>query len=124
MDGNRPPHLFRELGGQGELDYGQWIAAEHTDRLGAHHDRIQCDGAANALAGLGGQRHVPHGEHDFQYTQSYPGWSDANSKLSLEETAISSPSLAYNGDGTMRQVLIAWTGTDTDNHLNVAVISV
>jgi uncharacterized protein YfdQ (DUF2303 family) len=66
----------------------------------------------------------PTGNVNIQYTQSYPGWSDANSKLSLDETAISSPSLAYNGDGTTRQVLIAWAGTDADNHLNVAVISV
>ena len=66
----------------------------------------------------------PTGNMTVQYTQSYPGWSDANSTLSLGETAISSPALAYNGDGTTRQVLIAWAGTDTDNHLNVAVISV
>lgn len=61
---------------------------------------------------------------NVQYTQHYPSWSDANAKATLGETAISSPELAYNGDGTTRQVLIAWTGTDVHHHLNVAIISV
>ncbi len=66
----------------------------------------------------------PSGNVNVQYTQSYPGWGDANSSGSLDETAISSPALIYNGDGTSRQVLIGWAGTDQYNHLNIAVISV
>ncbi len=66
----------------------------------------------------------PSGNMNVQYTQSYPGWGDTNSSASLDETTISSPALVYNGNGTSRQVLIGWAGTDQDNHLNIAVISV
>jgi hypothetical protein len=66
----------------------------------------------------------PTGNVNVQYTQNYPNWGDANSSGSLNETAISSPALVYNGDGTTRQVLIGWAGTDQDNHLNIAIISV
>jgi len=66
----------------------------------------------------------PTGNLNVQYTQSYPGWGDANSSGSLDETAISSPALAYNGNGTTRQLLFGWTGTDDYNHLNVAIITV
>ena len=58
-----------------------------------------------------------------QYTQNYPSWSDTGSKTTLAETAISSPALAYNGDGTTSTVLLAWAGTDTYHHLNVAAIT-
>ncbi len=61
---------------------------------------------------------------NVQYTQNFPGWSDANSKATLVETAISSPALVYNGDGNTRNVLIAWAGTDYYHHLNVAFVSV
>lgn len=64
------------------------------------------------------------GNVNVQYTQNYPNWSDANSTASLDETAISSPALIYNGDGSTRQVLIGWAGTDYYNHLNIAVITV
>jgi hypothetical protein len=66
----------------------------------------------------------PTGNVNVQYSQNYPAWGDANSSASLDETAISSPALVYNGDGTSRQVLIGWAGTDDYHHLNVAVISV
>lgn len=58
-----------------------------------------------------------------QYTQHYPAWTDANSSATLPETAISSPALAYNGDGTTGEVLITWTGTDYGHHINVAVVT-
>jgi hypothetical protein len=64
------------------------------------------------------------GNLNVQYTQSYPTWNDANSSASLDETAISSPALIYNGDGDTREVLLAWTGTDYYHHLNVAVITI
>jgi hypothetical protein len=60
----------------------------------------------------------------IEYTQHFPSWSDAGAKATLSETAISSPELAYNGDGATRQVLVAWTGTDTAHHLNVAQVGV
>jgi len=66
----------------------------------------------------------PTGNVNVQYTKSYANWGDANSSASLDETAISSPALVYNGNGTSRQVLIGWAGTDKYNHLNIAVISV
>lgn len=58
-----------------------------------------------------------------EYTLNYPNWSDQSFTTILTETAMSSPALAYNGDGTSRQVLLAWTGTDPERHVNVAVIS-
>lgn len=60
---------------------------------------------------------------NVQYTQHYPAWADANSSATLPEWAISSPALAYNGDGTTGEVLIAWTGTDYYHHLNVAAVT-
>jgi hypothetical protein len=56
-----------------------------------------------------------------QYTESFPDWTDANSKTALGETAISGPELAYGG--VTGQVLLAWTGTDAAHRLNVAVVS-
>lgn len=60
---------------------------------------------------------------NVQYTTHYPSWSDANSKATLGETALSSPELAYNGDGSSSKVLLAWAGTDLHHHLNVAVVA-
>lgn len=60
---------------------------------------------------------------NVQYTLHYPAWTDANSSATLPETAISSPALAYNGDSTTGEVLIAWTGTDNYHHLNVAAVT-
>lgn len=57
-----------------------------------------------------------------RYTLGYPNWNTANSQATFVETAISSPALVYNGDGTTTKVLLAWTGTDTAHHLNVATI--
>lgn len=57
-----------------------------------------------------------------EYTQQYPSWNAAGSSTTLSETAISSPEVAYNG--VSRQVLLAWTGTNTAHSLNVAVVSV
>jgi hypothetical protein len=59
-----------------------------------------------------------------RYTQHFPAWSDANATTALAEYAISSPALAFNGNGPTDQVLMAWTGTDSQHHLNVAVITV
>jgi hypothetical protein len=58
---------------------------------------------------------------NVQYTQHYPSWNDANSKTILNETAISSPTLAFSL--TTDKGLIGWAGTDPQHHLNVAVVS-
>lgn len=60
---------------------------------------------------------------NVQYTQHFPAWTDATSMATLPETAISSPQMTYNGDSTTGEVLIAWTGTDSHHHLNVAAIT-
>jgi hypothetical protein len=57
---------------------------------------------------------------NVQDTQHFPSWSDAGSTTTLGETALSSPELVYNGAGSTRQVLLAWTGTDSLHRLNVA----
>lgn len=59
---------------------------------------------------------------NVKYTQHFPSWSDANASVTLGETAISSPALAYNW--VSPQVLLAWTGTDALHRLNVAVVYV
>jgi hypothetical protein len=63
------------------------------------------------------QHHV-----NIQYTESFPNWSNVNSKTTLGETAIAGPGLGYVGAGG--QALVTWTGTDAAHHLNVAVIYV
>lgn len=56
------------------------------------------------------------------YTQHFPSWSDIGATVALNEAAISSPELTY--DGISRQVLLAWTGVDPAHRLNVAVVYV
>lgn len=57
-----------------------------------------------------------------KYSESYPSWPNVSNATTFGETAISGPELGYVG--VSRQVLIAWTGTDSLHHLNVAVIFV
>ncbi len=59
---------------------------------------------------------------NVMYTQRYPAWNAAGSMTTVSETAISSPALTYNG--VSRQVLLAWTGTNSAHSLNVAVVYV
>jgi hypothetical protein len=59
---------------------------------------------------------------NVQYTESFPNWTNVNSKTTLGETSIAGPQLGYVGVGG--QVLVTWTGTDQQHHLNVAVVSV
>jgi hypothetical protein len=70
-----------------------------------------------------------HGQGEFtsrrifvQYTTAFPTWQDAGIGSVLGEWAISGPELGYVG--VTRQVLVSWTGIDTQHHLNVAVVSV
>jgi hypothetical protein len=58
-----------------------------------------------------------------RYTQHFPSWSDTGAQATLGEWAISSPALAFGG-GATSVLLIAWTGTDSAHHLNVAVLTV
>lgn len=59
------------------------------------------------------------------YTQHFPAWNEVGATTTLQETAISSPELAYNGYSAVApEVLFAWTGTDPAHHLNVAVVYV
>lgn len=59
---------------------------------------------------------------NVQYTESYPSWPSAGAKSTLNETALGGPALGFTG--VYRQVIVAWTGTDTAHHLNVAKIGV
>lgn len=62
-----------------------------------------------------------------QYTESFPNWPVDNSKVTLNERAISGPALGYVGWPTTSNrgyVLVAWTGVDAAHHLNVAQVIV
>lgn len=59
---------------------------------------------------------------NVQYTESFPNWTNVNSKTTLGETAIAGPQLGYVG--VVGQVLVTWTGTDAAHHLNVAAVNV
>ena len=59
---------------------------------------------------------------NFQYTRSFPSWPDpANTKVTLAESAYRAPALGFISGPSL--VLVAWTGTDTAHHLNVAVLT-
>lgn len=59
---------------------------------------------------------------NVQYTEHFPDWTNVNSKTTLRETELGSPAMGYVG--VIRQMLVAWTGTDAAHHLNVAIITV
>jgi hypothetical protein len=70
-----------------------------------------------------------HGQGEFtlrrifvQYTTAFPVWENSGMGSVLGEWAIAGPELGYVGGA--RQVLVSWTGIDTQHHLNVAVVSV
>lgn len=57
-----------------------------------------------------------HNHVNIQWTAHYPLWPDpASTKTVLPEWALGGPSLGFN-----QGVLVAWTGTDAEHHLNVA----
>jgi peptidoglycan-N-acetylmuramic acid deacetylase len=70
-----------------------------------------------AWTGIDGPRSL-----NFKYTRSFPSWVDAvTTKVTLNETALGAPALGFiSGPGLM---LVAWTGTDTAHHLNVAILT-
>ncbi|HEY1391320.1 MAG TPA: polysaccharide deacetylase family protein [Ktedonobacterales bacterium] len=64
---------------------------------------------------------VAHGLN-FQYTQGFPAWPDPSvTKATLAESAWGAPALGFIGGPS--QMLVAWTGTDTAHHLNVATLT-
>ncbi len=65
-----------------------------------------------AWAGAGGSLNV-------RFTQSFPQWPSSD-KAILGDTALGGPVLGYIGD--VGQMLLAWTGTDSAHHMNIATI--
>lgn len=59
---------------------------------------------------------------NVQYTESFPDWTNVNSKTTFRETDLGAPALGYVGQP--QRMLVAWTGTDAAHHLNVAVVYV
>ena len=57
----------------------------------------------------------------LRFTSSFPQWPLANSETRLSETAFGGPALGYVGDSG--RMLLAWTGTDTAHHINLAVVT-
>lgn len=73
------------------------------------------------LAWTGTGRDTAH-HLNVQYTERFPDWTNVNSKTMFGETGLGAPALGYVGQP--RQMLVAWTGTDSAHHLNVAVVFV
>jgi peptidoglycan/xylan/chitin deacetylase (PgdA/CDA1 family) len=58
----------------------------------------------------------------FRYTRSFPSWPDrVNTTVALNESAYGPPTLGFISGPSL--VLLAWTGTDSAHHLNVAVLT-
>jgi peptidoglycan/xylan/chitin deacetylase (PgdA/CDA1 family) len=56
---------------------------------------------------------------NLRYTDSFPQWPIAGAKTTFGDTVVGAPALGYAGPSG--HVLIAWTGTDTNHHLNAAI---
>ena len=52
-------------------------------------------------------------------TDSFPQWPVAGTKTTLGDSALGAPALGYTGPSG--HVLLAWTGTDKNHHLNAAI---
>lgn len=59
---------------------------------------------------------------NVRYTETFPQWPAGNNKSVLRDTALEAPALGHIGSSG--NVLLAWTGTNPQHHLNVATISV
>lgn len=59
---------------------------------------------------------------NVMYTEGFPHWVLVGNKTTLSETAFGGPVIGYIG--SFRHVVVAWAGTDTLHHLNIAVIAV
>ena len=51
-----------------------------------------------------------------------PAWPPASNSATLAEWALGGPVLAWRGD--TNRVVMAWTGTDPNHHINVGVVSI
>jgi hypothetical protein len=64
---------------------------------------------------------------NVRYTESFPAWPLNNAKTTFGEQALGGPSIANASsisDESVRQIVLAWTGTDTLHRLNVAFVGV
>ena len=52
-------------------------------------------------------------------TDSFPQWPVAGTKTTFGDSALGAPALGYTGPSG--HVLLAWTGTDKNHHLNAAI---
>lgn len=102
-----------------------WTPERHIQELSDHAPNMLGINAINMpthwLAWTGTAGDTAH-HLNVQYTESFPNWANVNSKTTFRETGLGGPALGYVG--VSRQVLVAWTGTDTAHHLNVAVVKV
>ncbi|HEX6543471.1 MAG TPA: polysaccharide deacetylase family protein [Ktedonobacterales bacterium] len=59
---------------------------------------------------------------NFQYTRSFPSWPDpTNTRVILNEQAFGPPALGFISGPSL--MLMAWAGTDSAHHLNVAILT-
>ncbi len=58
---------------------------------------------------------------NIRYTNNFPGWPATGAKSILDDMAYGPPQLAYIGGP--QAVLLAWAGTDSAHHLNLAVMT-
>jgi peptidoglycan/xylan/chitin deacetylase (PgdA/CDA1 family) len=56
---------------------------------------------------------------NIRYSASFPQWPLAGARTTFGESVMGAPALGYTGPSG--QALVAWTGTDTNHHLNVAI---
>jgi hypothetical protein len=64
---------------------------------------------------------------NVRYTESFPAWPSANAKTTFHEQALGSPAIANASsisDESVRQIVLAWTGTDTLHHVNIAFVGI
>ncbi len=58
----------------------------------------------------------------FRYTRTFPAWPDRiNTTVALNESAYGPPTIGFISGPSL--VLLAWTGTDSAHHLNVAMLT-
>lgn len=73
------------------------------------------------IAWTGTARDTAH-HLNVQYTESFPNWANVGSKTTFDETDLNAPALGYVG--VTGQMIVAWTGTDQEHHLNAEVVYV
>lgn len=70
----------------------------------------------------------PHNSLNARYTNSFPNWPLDNTKTTFGEWAFGAPAIAFDGSTdpsqNLRQLCLAWSGTDRIHHLNVALVRI